>query len=91
MTNREVATALRRLINEERFDEAARLLPEYAGAVMRECSHADDVLRARDFLRAVAQSVKARRAHYSHELSDTALRRAYLRCETVLPSIDCDG
>lgn len=91
MTHLELAATLRRLVGEERFDEAERLLPQYAGAVIRECCDAEEVLRARDFLRAVAQSIKARRAHYSHELSTTALRRAYLSSDSQPPKIDCDG
>ena len=91
MTHVEIARNLRRLLGQERFEEAEQLLPDYASAVLRECLTAEQVLEARDFLRASTQAVKARRAHYVRAMCEEARQSAYLGSDPPAPTIDCDG
>jgi hypothetical protein len=86
MTHSELAAKLRRLIDEERFEEAKKLLPEYTSSAVRESPSA-----ASEFLRSAIQAVKVRRAHYRHQLAESTRQRAYLGCYGTARSIDCDG
>ena len=91
MTHVELAGALRSLLDQERFSEAEHLLPDYAAAVLHDCSTAEQVREARDFLRESVQSVKARRAHYLHAMCQQACQRAYLGSDPSASTFDCDG
>ena len=91
MTHVDLARALRRLLDQERFSEAEQLLPDYASAVLRECSKAEQIRDARDFLRASTNAVKARRAHYVRAMCDQARQRAYVSSDAPTPTFDCDA
>lgn len=94
MRHQELAGKVRLLLDEERFDEAERLLPEYAHAVTEECisaSREEEFQQARDFVRTTLQLVRARRAHLIRQLTDADRQRAYLGHSSSAGKVDCQG
>jgi hypothetical protein len=94
MTHPEIATRVRALIRDERFDEAEMLLPDYARAVIDECVTAADeasFASARAFLRATIIDLRARRIHIAQRLREAARARQYLPDAPSQGDLDVTG
>jgi hypothetical protein len=94
MRHPEIAAAITKLVDEERLDEAERLLPEYAHAVTEECisgSREQEFRQASEFVRKTLRTLKVRRAHLVRRITEADRQRAYLRGSEATGTFDLKG
>lgn len=94
MRHPELAARIRRMVADEQFDEAEKLLPKYAAAVVEECITSRDeasFAAARTFLRSTIIELRARRSHLAQTLREMQEGGPYIATARRRGELDITG
>jgi hypothetical protein len=89
-----LAGDIHRLVHQEQYAEAQKLLPGFAQAVLEACNKSEqeqEFLQAKQFLQSAIVAVKARQSHYLAQLQDLEHHRAYVGAPNRTPGLDFIG